>query len=79
MTSFRIGSGFDAHKIERGKGFTLAGVFISCSHKIIAHSDGDIISHSVCDALLGAANLGDIGQHFPNCLLYTSPSPRDFG
>lgn len=66
MTSFRIGSGFDAHKIERGKGFTLAGVFISCSHKIIAHSDGDIISHSVCDALLGAANLGDIGQHFPN-------------
>ena len=66
MTSFRIGNGFDAHKIEKGKGLTLAGVFISCSHRIVAHSDGDIISHSICDALLGAANLGDIGQLFPS-------------
>ena len=59
MTSFRIGSGFDAHKIERGKGFTFAGVFISCSHKIIAHSDGDIISHSVCDCLLYTSDAAD--------------------
>ena len=66
MMHFRIGNGFDAHKIKKGNGITLGGIFIPCDYSLIAHSDGDIISHTVCDALLGAANLGDIGVHFPN-------------
>ena len=74
MTHFRIGNGFDAHKIKKGNGITLGGIFIPCDYSLIAHSDGDIISHTVCDALLGAANLGDIGVHFPNIRLRQKPS-----
>lgn len=62
----RIGNGFDFHKIQKGYGLTLAGVFIECPFKIIAHSDGDIILHTVVDALLGALSLGDIGTFFPD-------------
>ena len=66
MMHFRIGNGFDAHRLEKGNGITLGGIFIPCEYSLIAHSDGDIIAHTICDALLGAANLGDIGIHFPN-------------
>ena len=63
---FRIGHGFDAHRIEKGEGVSLGGVFIACDWRIIAHSDGDVLIHAVCDALLGALGQGDIGQHFPD-------------
>jgi len=61
----RIGQGFDAHKIRPGSGMILGGVEISCNYSVIAHSDGDIIVHSLIDALLGAAAYGDLGTYFP--------------
>lgn len=66
IKKIRIGNGFDFHKIESGNGITLAGAFIECPFKIIAHSDGDIIIHTIVDAILGALCLGDIGTHFPD-------------
>lgn len=64
--SFRIGHGYDAHRIESGEGVTLGGVFIPCEYRLIAHSDGDVLIHALCDALLGACALGDIGKFFPD-------------
>ena len=64
--SMRIGHGFDAHRIEAGEGITLGGVKIDCKYRIIAHSDGDVLIHAVCDALLGAIGGGDIGKLFPD-------------
>ncbi len=61
---FRIGHGFDMHKFGSAKPLILAGINIPYSHGLNAHSDGDVIIHALCDALLGAAALGDIGQHF---------------
>ena len=66
MTEQRIGSGFDVHKLEPGTGVTLGGVRIDCAYGIVAHSDGDVLIHALCDALLGAAGLGDIGHWFPD-------------
>jgi len=63
---FRIGHGFDAHRIEPGDGVHLGGVFIPCSYRVIAHSDGDVLIHALCDALLGAIGGGDIGKLFPD-------------
>lgn len=63
---FRIGHGFDAHRIEAGEGVSLGGVHIACDWKIIAHSDGDVLIHALCDALLGAIGGGDIGKLFPD-------------
>lgn len=63
---FRIGHGFDAHRIEAGEGVSLGGVFIPCAWRIIAHSDGDVLIHALCDALLGAIAAGDIGKLFPD-------------
>ncbi|MGQ0700966.1 MAG: 2-C-methyl-D-erythritol 2,4-cyclodiphosphate synthase [Panacagrimonas sp.] len=63
---FRIGHGYDAHRIEPGEGVTLGGVFIACPYRLIAHSDGDVLIHALCDALLGACALGDIGKLFPD-------------
>ena len=60
----RIGSGFDVHAFGPGDHLMLAGVRIPHSHGAVAHSDGDVALHALCDALLGAAGLGDIGQHF---------------
>jgi 2-C-methyl-D-erythritol 2,4-cyclodiphosphate synthase len=60
----RIGSGFDVHAFGPGDFVMLGGVRIPHSHGVIAHSDGDVLLHALCDALLGAAGLGDIGQHF---------------
>lgn len=63
---FRIGHGYDVHAFEEGKKLVLGGVEIKHSHGMKAHSDGDVVLHAVCDALLGAAALGDIGLHFPD-------------
>lgn len=60
----RIGHGFDIHRFETGKPLILGGVHIPFPKGMLAHSDGDVPIHAVCDALLGAAGLGDIGQHF---------------
>jgi len=62
----RIGQGFDAHRFREGGRLVLGGVTIPHSHGLEAHSDGDVVIHALCDALLGALALGDIGQHFPD-------------
>lgn len=62
----RIGHGFDVHAFGPGDHVTLGGVRIPHTHGLIAHSDGDVLLHALCDALLGAAALGDIGRHFPD-------------
>jgi 2-C-methyl-D-erythritol 2,4-cyclodiphosphate synthase len=62
----RIGQGFDAHAFREGGRLMLGGVEIPHTHGLAAHSDGDVVLHALCDALLGAAGLGDIGQHFPD-------------
>lgn len=61
----RIGSGFDVHAFTEGDSVMLGGVRIAHSHSLLAHSDGDVLIHAICDALLGALALGDIGVHFP--------------
>jgi len=61
----RIGSGFDVHAFGEGDHLILAGVRLPFERGILAHSDGDVVIHALCDALLGALALGDIGQHFP--------------
>ncbi len=62
----RIGFGYDVHKLKKGRKFILGGVEIKHHKGIIAHSDGDVLIHAICDALLGALALGDIGKHFPD-------------
>jgi len=62
----RIGHGYDAHVVIPGDGVVLGGVSIACDLAMVAHSDGDVVIHALCDALLGAASLGDIGHHFPD-------------
>jgi len=66
MSRQRIGQGFDVHAFTAGDYVTLGGVRIPHSSGIKAHSDGDVLLHAICDALLGAAALGDIGMHFPD-------------
>ena len=66
MNGLRIGHGFDVHAFGTGEFVTLGGVRIPYSQGLIAHSDGDVVLHALCDALLGAAGLGDIGRHFPD-------------
>ncbi len=66
MSSYRIGHGFDVHAYDDGDGFVLGGVFIECQRAIVAHSDGDVLIHALCDALLGALGRGDIGRLFPD-------------
>ena len=63
---FRIGHGYDVHALAEGLRMVLGGVEIPYEKGFVAHSDGDVAIHAVCDALLGAATLGDIGQHFPD-------------
>ncbi|WP_292253249.1 2-C-methyl-D-erythritol 2,4-cyclodiphosphate synthase [Marinospirillum sp.] len=62
----RIGQGFDVHKFGPGDHITLGGVCIPFHQGLVAHSDGDVLIHALCDALLGACGLGDIGHHFPD-------------
>lgn len=64
--SFRIGNGYDVHAFGEGDQVTLGGVSIPYSQGLMAHSDGDVLLHALCDALLGAVALGDIGRHFPD-------------
>jgi len=62
----RVGQGYDAHRFSEGDHVVLGGVTIPFEHGLAAHSDGDVLLHAICDALLGAAALGDIGRHFPD-------------
>lgn len=63
---YRIGSGVDFHQLTEGRPFWLGGVLIPHTKGAIGHSDADVLLHAICDALLGALNLGDIGTHFPD-------------
>ena len=63
---FRIGFGYDVHRLETGIPFWLGGVEIPHEKGALGHSDADVLIHAICDALLGAAALGDIGTHFPD-------------
>ena len=65
-SKLRIGFGYDIHKLVKGRPLFLGGIKIPYSKGLLAHSDGDVLLHAICDSLLGAAGLGDIGQHFPN-------------
>ena len=64
--SFRIGIGYDVHRLEIGRGFVLGGITIPFEKGPAGHSDGDVLIHAICDAMLGALALGDIGRHFPD-------------
>jgi 2-C-methyl-D-erythritol 2,4-cyclodiphosphate synthase len=64
--NFRIGYGYDVHRLAEGETLWLGGVLIPHSKGTVAHSDGDVLIHALCDAMLGAAKLGDIGRHFPD-------------
>lgn len=64
--SFRIGNGYDVHQLADGLTLTLGGVNIPFEKGCVAHSDGDVLIHALCDAMLGALALGDIGHHFPD-------------
>ena len=63
--TFRIGNGFDVHAFGTGDHVTLGGVRIPHARGLVAHSDGDVVIHALCDAIFGALALGDIGRHFP--------------
>ena len=64
--SFRVGIGFDVHKLDQGHSLVLGGVKINHNKGTVAHSDGDVVIHAICDALLGSLSLGDIGLLFPD-------------
>jgi 2-C-methyl-D-erythritol 2,4-cyclodiphosphate synthase len=66
MTEMRVGTGYDAHALEEGAQLVLGGVSMDFPSGLVGHSDGDVIAHAVIDAILGAANLGDIGSLFPS-------------
>ena len=63
---FRVGHGYDVHKLAEGRKLIIGGVEIPHSKGLLGHSDADVLAHAICDALLGAAALGDIGKHFPD-------------
>lgn len=71
--AYRIGFGVDFHQMVEGREFWLGGVLIPHTHGALGHSDADVLIHAICDALLGALALGDIGLHFPN----TDPAYKD--
>ena len=62
----RIGQGYDAHRFSRNRDLILGGVSIPHDKGLLGHSDADVLTHAICDALLGAAALGDLGNHFPD-------------
>lgn len=66
MTHPRIGHGFDVHQLVEGRRLVLGGVEIAHTKGLLGHSDADVLLHAICDAILGAASLGDIGRHFPD-------------
>ncbi len=63
---YRTGIGYDVHKLQEGLPLWLGGIQIEHTHGLVGHSDADVLLHAICDALLGAAALGDIGKHFPD-------------
>ena len=63
---FRVGTGYDVHRLQEGLELWIGGVKIEHTHGLLGHSDADVLLHAICDALLGAAALGDIGKHFPD-------------
>ena len=67
--SYRVGLGYDVHRLSEGESLWLGGILVPHDKGLVAHSDGDVLLHAICDALLGAAKLRDIGIHFPD----TSP------
>lgn len=69
----RIGTGFDVHRLVEGRKLFLGGIEIPYEKGLLGHSDADVLLHAICDALLGAAGLGDIGDHFPD----TDPKYKD--
>lgn len=71
--SYRIGQGVDFHKLVEGRDFWLGGVLIPHTKGALGHSDADVLLHAICDAMLGALALGDIGVHFPD----TDPNYKD--
>lgn len=64
--SFRVGIGYDVHQLKEDLPFTIGGIKLNYRLGPLGHSDADVLIHAICDALLGAANLGDIGTHFPD-------------
>ena len=64
--NIRVGFGFDVHQLQEGLDFWLGGIIVPHTKGGLGHSDADVLVHTICDALLGAANLGDIGKHFPD-------------
>ncbi|MBF1409429.1 MAG: 2-C-methyl-D-erythritol 2,4-cyclodiphosphate synthase [Prevotella histicola] len=66
IPSFRVGMGYDVHKLVEGRDLYLGGIKIEHSLGLLGHSDADVLIHAICDALLGAANMRDIGYHFPD-------------
>ena len=64
--NIRVGFGFDVHQLQAGLDFWLGGIIVPHTKGGLGHSDADVLVHTICDALLGAANLGDIGKHFPD-------------
>ena len=64
--NIRVGFGFDVHQLKEGLDFWLGGIIVPHTKGGLGHSDADVLIHTICDALLGAANLGDIGNHFPD-------------
>jgi len=66
MADFRSGIGYDIHRLVEGRKLILGGVEIPSERGLMGHSDADVLTHAICDALLGAAGMGDIGRHFPD-------------
>ena len=64
--NYRIGLGYDIHRLVKGRDLVLGGAKIPFEKGLFAHSDGDVLIHAICDAMLGASGLGDIGMHFPD-------------
>lgn len=64
--AIRIGHGYDIHRLQTGGELVVGGIIVAEGISAVAHSDGDVVIHAIVDALLGAAGMGDIGQHFPN-------------
>lgn len=64
--SVRCGIGYDLHRLEGGRTLVVGGIVVPFGKGPVGHSDGDVVAHALCDALLGAAGLGDIGKHFPD-------------
>ncbi|HFQ80613.1 MAG TPA: 2-C-methyl-D-erythritol 2,4-cyclodiphosphate synthase [Desulfobacterales bacterium] len=64
--NFRIGHGYDAHCLTEGRKLIMGGVYIPWDKGLLGHSDADVVTHALCDALLGALGAGDIGRHFPD-------------